>query len=302
MFVRSTVARSLLRSVRQRAAVQSFHAGRPLNDEQEEQVDAAAESSDEPGFLAASMGDWPRAVPLGALLSVPFIANNWYIMNEETQILGCFCLFTGSIYSLFGDAIGAHFDEDGKAIMAEHNAIEDVNIAAVDSVKETHAIRATVAEDVAAIAEASKALMHEIATAKTLQLKHDVRADFVRKLDYIGAQENALRESLQTSVVEAASESVRAQFVEGGDKMRADAFKAAMDALAGNPAPTDAVADAYTSFLKGFGERLAAAKDQEFDLPANIVAEIQDDMDALLRRENLRLEVTAPTKAKLGDF
>ena len=46
----------------------------------------------------------------------------------------------------------------------------------------------------------------------------------------------------------------------------------------------------------------AAAKDKEFDLPADVVAGIQDDMNALLRRENLDMQVAAPTKAKLGDF
>lgn len=288
-----------LRRVTRAQAVRAFQASAPVRSEEKEEAAAAPAAEESEGFLMASLGDWPRAVPLGALLAVPFIANNWYIMNEETQILGCFCLFTGSIYSLFGDAIGEHFDEDGKAIMAEANALEDINIAAVDAVKEAHATRATVAADVAAIGEASKELMVEIAAAKTLQLKHDVRADFVRKLDYIVSQENALRESLQTSVTAAATASVKASV---DDKMRADAFAAAMDALAGKPTGKDAVADAYTNFLSSFGKNLAAAKDVEYDLPKDVVADIQDDMNALLRRENLNLEVAAPTKATLGEF
>jgi F0F1-type ATP synthase membrane subunit b/b' len=294
----SRFAQPIRRATRAQA-VRAFQASAPAKAEEKEAAAAGADEVAEEGFFSASLGDWPRAVPLGALLSVPFIANNWYIMNEETQILGCFCLFTGSIYSLFGDAIGAHFDEDGKAIMAEANALEDINIAAVDAVKEAHATRATVGADVTAIGEASKELMLEIAAAKTLQLKHDVRADFVRKLDYIVSQENALRESLQTSVTAAASASVKASV---DDKMRADAFAAAMDALAGKPAGKDSVADAYTSFISSFGKNLAAAKDVEYDLPKDVVADIQDDMNSLLRREGLNLEVTAPTKASLGDF
>lgn len=294
----SRFAQPIRRATRSQA-VRAFQASAPAKSQEKEAAAADAEAVPEEGFFSASLGDWPRAVPLGALLSVPFIANNWYIMNEETQILGCFCLFTGSIYSLFGDAIGAHFDEDGKAIMAEANALEDINIAAVDAVKEAHATRATVGADVAAIGEASKELMVEIAAAKTLQLKHEVRADFVRKLDYIVSQENALRESLQTSVTAAATASVKASVDE---KMRADAFAAAMDALAGKPAGKDAVADAYTSFISNFGKNLAAAKDVEYDLPKDVVSDIQDDMNALLRREGLDLEVTAPTKASLGDF
>jgi len=297
-----SLRRTLVKGIQTRAAAQAFHSSAPARAEEKEEAAAAPAAEESEGFFMASIGDWPRAVPMGALLSVPFIAQNWYIMNEETQILGCFCLFTGSIYSLFGDAIGAHFDEDGKAIMAEANALEDINIAAVDAVKEAHAIRATVAADVGAIGEASKELMAEIAVAKTAQLKHDVRADFVRKLDFIVSQENALRESMQASVTEAATASVRAQFLEGGDKMRAGAFAAAMDALAGKQASSDAVSDSYTAFLSSFGANLAAAKDKEFDLPADVVAEIQDDMNALLRRENLDMQVAAPTKAKLGDF
>ena len=299
MLSRATVsAGAFLRATRAQAA-RSLHAT-PVSRNDAEAADAVVEEEASEGFFSASLGDYNRAVPLGALFSIPFIANNWYIMNEETQILGCFCLFTGSIYSLFGDAIGAHFDEDGKAIMAEHNAIEDANIAAVDTVKDAHVTAATAAEDVAAIGAATKVLQAEIAKAKTAELKAEVRANFVRKLDSIVAQEAALRDSLQASVVDAAAAHVTAQFADG--KGSADAFQSAMDALAGKPAGEDAVSAAFTSYLKGFGERLAGAANQDTALPEDVVAAVQDDMDALLRRENLRLEVKAPASVKLGDF
>ena len=299
MLSRATVSASAFLRASRAQAARSLHAT-PVSRNDAEAADAVVEEEASEGFFSASLGDYNRAVPLGALFSIPFIANNWYIMNEETQILGCFCLFTGSIYSLFGDAIGAHFDEDGKAIMAEHNAIEDANIAAVDTVKDAHVIAATAAEDVAAIGAATKVLQAEIAKAKTAELKAEVRANFVRKLDSIVAQEAALRDSLQASVVDAAAAHVTAQFADG--KGSADAFQSAMDALAGKPAGEDAVSAAFTSYLKGFGDRLAGAANQDTALPEDVVAAVQDDMDALLRRENLRLEVKAPASVKLGDF
>ena len=69
-----------------------------------------------------------QSIPFAIVLAIPAIANEVYIMNEETQLFVCFGLFVGSVYSLAGDAIGAALDEKGQAIMAEHHALEDVQI------------------------------------------------------------------------------------------------------------------------------------------------------------------------------
>lgn len=41
-----------------------------------------------------------------------------FILSEETQLLGCFMVFVGTIYSQAGDAIGKALDAKGLSIIA----------------------------------------------------------------------------------------------------------------------------------------------------------------------------------------
>ena len=41
-----------------------------------------------------------------------------FILNEETQLLGCFMVFVGTMYSQAGDAIGKALDAKSNAVIA----------------------------------------------------------------------------------------------------------------------------------------------------------------------------------------
>jgi len=277
---------------------QAFHAGTPLQNEEKAAAPEEQKSSGIVGFLS----DPTRAAPIGMILAIPALQQDVYMLSEETQLFGCFLLFTGTMYSYFGDAIGAAFDEKGESILKEHHAIEDANIQAVALVKEAHVLNTTILEDIQFIAEAQKAVMADAVAAKTLKLKHDVRAEFIKKLDTVVQAEAGLASSVQKTVVSAATASVTDQFLAGGDKSRSDALTAAMDSLAGKPAATDAIGGLYSNFLADFSKNLAAAKNQEQTLSAEIIAQIKDDMEALKRRDNLTVEVAPPSKIVIGEI
>jgi hypothetical protein len=40
-----------------------------------------------------------------------------FILNEETQLLGCFMVFVGTLYSQAGDSIGKALDAKGEAVI-----------------------------------------------------------------------------------------------------------------------------------------------------------------------------------------
>ena len=184
----------------------------------------------------------------------------------------------------------------------EHNAIEDTQIEGVKVLLEAHQVQTTILEDIEAIAESQKELMNTVVGATTNQLKHDIRAEFVKKLDAIVAEETALSNSVQATLVSAATEKITAAYTEGGDALKADALSQAMDALAGKPYQ-DSIGGMYSTFIKDFQTNLDAAKNTPQPLPAEVIASITSDMEAVKRRDGLEfVSVAAPTTVTLGNI
>jgi hypothetical protein len=276
----------------------SFHAGPVLRDEEA----AAAPAEEKGSFLLESLGDWNRAVPIGVAMAIPAVQLDVYMITEETQLFCCFMLFIGSAYSLGGDAFGAMMDEKGDAILKEHNAIEDVQIAAVETTLEAHKMMTTCQEDIKDVFAEQKELMDETVAAQTLALKHAVRNEVVAKLETIKQQETALANSVQATLVEAATDNIVTAFSgEGGDKLRAAALQQAIDALAGKGTGADTVGDMYSTYMKTFGSNLAAISGTDQALPAEVTKAIGDEIESIKRRDGLEfIDVTSPTSVKMN--
>lgn len=52
-----------------------------------------------------------RLVPFAIFLSVPMLAREWYVLTEETMLMGCFFLFLGAAMDFGGAGIGKYFDD-----------------------------------------------------------------------------------------------------------------------------------------------------------------------------------------------
>lgn len=275
----------------------SFHAGPVLRDEEK----AAEPAAEKGNFLMESLGDWNRAVPIGVAMAIPAVQMDIYMITEETQLFCCFMLFVGSAYSLGGDAFGAMMDEKGNAILKEHNAIEDTQITAVETTLEAHKMMTSCQEDIKDVFAAQKDLMSEMIDAQTNGLKHSVRNGVVSKLNSIAQQENSLSASVQATLVEAATASVTDAFTSGDDKLKANALKNAMAALAGKDAGADPVSAMFGDYMSNFGKNLAAIKGTDQALPAEVTASIADEIESIKRRDGLEsIDVAAPTSVTVS--
>jgi len=275
----------------------AFHAGPVLRDEEK----AVEEAPKKGNFFVESLGDWHRAVPIGVAMAIPAVQLDVYMITEETQLFCCFMLFVGSAYSLGGDAFGAMMDEKGEAILKEHNAIEDAQIAAVETTLEAHKMMTTCQADIKDVFAEQKSLMSDIVDAQTMTLKHSVRAEVVNKLNAIVQQETSLASSVQSTLVSAATDSVTAAFSTGDAKLKSDALAQAMDALAGKGTGADSVAAMYSDYLSSFGGSLAAIKGTDQALPADVTASIAEELEAIKRRDGLTdINVAAPTKVAIN--
>merc|ERR1711865_1352636 len=82
-------------------------------------------------------------------------------------------------------------------ILKEHNAVENAQIATVESTLEAHQLMMTCQSDIRDIFAAQKDLFAQIVARKDLQ--HAVRNGIVAKLDVIVQEEAALAASVQST-------------------------------------------------------------------------------------------------------
>ena len=68
---------------------------------------------------------WQYQLPIGIFLAIPIIQNQVLMLSEEMQLVGCFTMFCGAAYQLGNQAVADALDAKGKAIIAQHNALED---------------------------------------------------------------------------------------------------------------------------------------------------------------------------------
>jgi len=198
---------SVLRSARPVARrtylnpLRAIHASNPLRDEEKSVATG--------GILS----DIRVQVPIGFLAAIPLLQNQVFILNEETQLLGCFMVFVGTMYSQAGDAIGKALDAKSNAVIAEHNAQEEVTLAAVRSLVGAHEKKLTLVEDMKMIFSAQSELLGMLAAAKSMELQYVLRAEIVKKLDYLALKEDQLKSSQQAMLVSAVSATVEKTFL-----------------------------------------------------------------------------------------
>lgn len=244
-----------------------------------------------PSFMETYKLNCPtRFVPLTAgtlcLLSVPGI----YHWDAESQMLGLFALFVGTIYSQGGDAIGKFFDDTADEVLKEHQALEDAQIDAVKLALDAHKRQTVVYEDIKMIFEAQKGLMGEVVDAAGAKLKHEVRANFVKKLDTIAHAEQAAAESVQATLVDNATAYVTSQYANDSGSLTGDALNSALNAIA-NPAENkDNVGDIYKSYFEKCRQNWANDAGKEVKLDASIVEAANDAMQSVGKRDGLEVK------------
>lgn len=136
MFSRA-ILRSTLNNTKNnnKQIINSFHVGSQVNYKSAEtevpmltKADYEAEAAKErPGILnKMGLDDWKVSVPVGAAIAFPAVANEWYMLSEETQLIFCFGVFSGAAYKFASQMMADSLDADQNAIIAEFNKLEDL--------------------------------------------------------------------------------------------------------------------------------------------------------------------------------
>lgn len=265
-------------------------------------VPATEEKKEEGGFLSNLSPLY--AIPTGIILGIPIIQNEVLILNEETQLVACFAAFVITAYTKGGDAIGASLDDKAAAIQKEHNLIEDSQIEAVQAVIDGHKARLTLHDDLKSISDHSKAMLVKASEAYGKKLSHARRDDVERQLAAVYAKETQSIDRLSGDLTSAATASVRASFA-ADEKAQKAALDNAVATLQGKAAGADPVQGLFQGFFKDFAAERTKAMKGETTLSAETLQAVQDEVEALAKKEGLVGKVDLPkfdAKVKLSEM
>lgn len=223
--------------------------------------------------------DWKVYVPAGLALSVPFLANEWYILSEETQLVAAFIAFSTTVYKYAGGAIGRSLDERQEAIIEEINRLEELELRLYKETIDAATLEKTIVEDLTALEAKSGEMAHKLEAVLAGEVKHRIRDQYVRWLDAAVASEKTGKKALVQSFLDRTAVQVTKNFASDA-KLK----KAAVDqvvAILKDPAAeqADLVGAEFERVGKTMWEELvkketggAAPKEQVATLAAEIKA------------------------------
>jgi len=257
----------------------------------------------EQGFVDKyKLNDPSRFVPIALGAGVFSTVTGIYHFNAESQILGLFILFTGTVYAKGGDAVGKMLDDTADAILKEQNALEDAQISATKLVIEAHKRQASVFGDIQEIFEGQKSLMNQIVATQNLKLKHEVRNRIARQLEHAAVVDEQFFQGVKSKMVEAATEYVRSSFEGKDEQLKAKALNASLAQMKDRKTGQSPVADMFQSFFVKTKSELASLKNAEIPVSAANQEAALEVARAAARRDGLEgIELEAPKTFVLGN-
>ena len=270
----------------------SFHAS-AKRDEEAKAVALPVESKG--GLFGTGLSEW-FALPIGVAAAVPLIKLEWYVVNEETQLLAVFLAFCVTLYSQGGDAIYKALDEKAVNLLKDHNEAEDKVITALEHKLEFLKANKNMVNDFEAINAIRAETYKKLNAAGAIKPQHDFKAQVERMLNMISHEEASVTEKTKMALMREATATVTERF--STDKaLKKAALDAAIAKLKGGKAVADPV---HTAFVQFFKEKAAAAKASTDDSEEKAQREAMiAKMNAVAKNEGFFFQFDAQGQPKM---
>jgi len=271
----------------------SFHAS--AKREEEAKAEATLPEESKGGLFGTGLSEW-FALPVGVAAAVPLIKFDWYVINEETQLLAVFLAFCVTLYTQGGDAIHKALDQKAVDLLKDHNEAEDKVIEALEQKLVFLKANQNMVNDFNAINEVRAATYEKLNAAGAVKPKHDFKTQVERMLNMIAAEEASVTEKTKMALMSEATSSVTEKF--SSDKaLKKAALDSAINALKGGKTSGDPVQAAFVQFFK---DKAAAAKASKDDSEEKAQREAMiAKMNAVAKNEGFFFEFDAAGQPKM---
>lgn len=232
----------------------SFHAS--ARREEEAAATPAPVEESKGGLFGTGLSEW-YALPVGITAAVPLIKFDWYVVNEETQLLAVFLAFCVTLYTQGGDAIYKSLDAKAVELLKEHTEAEDKVIEALENKLTYLRANQNMVNDFEAINEIRKETYEKLNAAGAVKPHHDFKAQVEKMINMIAVEEASVTEKAKVGLMAEATDAVTAKFT-SEKAMKKAALDAAIATLKGGaPKGGDPVRKAFVDFFK---EKAAVAE------------------------------------------
>jgi len=263
----------------------SFHASAKRDEDAAAAATVPAEES-KGGLFGTGLSEW-FALPLGVAAAVPVLKLEWYVVNEETQLLAVFLAFCVTFYTQGGDAVYKALDQKAVDLLAEHTQAEDKVIAGLEQKLVFLQANRNMVDDFQSINAERAATYEKLNAAGAVKPQHDFKAQVDRMLTMIAAEEASVAEKAKARLMGAATAAVTTQFATDKGAKKA-ALESAIAALkTGKTGGKDPVPAAFVKF---FREQAAAAKASK------------DDSEEVAQRTAMIAKLNAVAKSEKAFF
>jgi hypothetical protein len=232
----------------------AFHAS--SRQEEEAQQLQAPEPVKKGGLFGTGLSEW-YALPIGLTAAIPIIKYEWYVINEETQLLAVFIAFCVTFYTQAGDTIYKALDDVAVTILKEHTEAEEKVIEALEQKLEFLKANLTMVDDFEAINKIREATYENLNAAGKVKPLHDFKAQVERVINMIAQEEQSVSDKAKSALMEEATASVKASFTSSKELKKA-ALDAAINKIKGTGKPGED--PVQSAFIKFFQDKAAAAK------------------------------------------
>jgi Mitochondrial ATP synthase B chain precursor (ATP-synt_B) len=224
------------------------------------------------------------ALPIGLVAAVPAIKFEWYVVNEETQLLAVFIAFCVTFYTQAGGAIEKTLQESGDAILKEQQEAEEKVIEALEQKLEFLKVGSNMVSDFETTYKMREEAYANLNAAGKIKPHHDFKAQVERILSMISQEEFNLSEKAKTNLMNEATVAVTAQF-ETSKELKKAALDAAINKIKGVSKPGDDPVQA--AFIQFFQDKGAAAAKADNTAEASAQrAALVAKLNALAANEN----------------
>jgi Mitochondrial ATP synthase B chain precursor (ATP-synt_B) len=190
-------------------------------------------------------------------VAIPMIKFEWYVINEETQLLAVFVAFCVTFYTQAGGAIYKAMDDFAVNILKEHTEAEEKVIEALEQKLEFLKANANMVDDFVAINEMREAAYANLNAAGMIKPQHDFKAQVERIINMIAQEEQSVADKAKSTLMNEATASVKAKFTTSKELKKA-ALDAAINKIKGTSKPGDDPVQA--AFIQFFRDKATAAK------------------------------------------
>lgn len=237
-------------------------------------------------------------IPIGWTFAIPALHNEFFIINEETQLTGVFLLFCVIVYTQAGEMIHKGLVSKADAMLAEQNELEDAVIECLEDLyTDIDKLSGSLVQDFEAISKTTEETYAKLNAAGAIKPHYDMKAQVERVLHIIEQEEVNVKEKAKATLMAEATAAVTEQFLTSKE-LKKSALDLAIAKIQGTAKASDDPVKA--AFIKFFKDKAAAAAkaDDSAELKAQRAALVAK-INALGKNEGFFFEFDATGKPKM---